>query len=67
MRLKNGRQTVVLVHGQLRPEAKDKAMERFASGEAKLLEIAVKHGAPDFKSLPAAVWQAAHADVIALG
>ncbi|HMP56167.1 MAG TPA: ATP-dependent DNA helicase RecG, partial [Novosphingobium sp.] len=29
--------TVVLVHGQLRPEAKDAAMERFASGEAKLL------------------------------
>ena len=29
--------SVVLVHGQLRPEAKDAAMERFASGEAKLL------------------------------
>ena len=29
--------TVVLVHGQLRPEAKDAAMERFASGAAKLL------------------------------
>ncbi|WP_067734766.1 ATP-dependent DNA helicase RecG [Novosphingobium naphthalenivorans] len=28
---------VVLVHGQLRPEAKDAAMERFAVGEAKLL------------------------------
>jgi len=28
---------VVLVHGQLRPEAKDAAMERFASGHAKLL------------------------------
>ncbi|MFC0590841.1 ATP-dependent DNA helicase RecG [Novosphingobium aquiterrae] len=28
---------VVLVHGQLRPEAKDAAMERFASGGAKLL------------------------------
>ena len=28
---------VVLVHGQLRPEAKDTAMERFSSGEAKLL------------------------------
>ena len=28
---------VVLVHGQLRPEEKDAAMERFASGEAKLL------------------------------
>ncbi|MFA9200440.1 MAG: ATP-dependent DNA helicase RecG, partial [Cypionkella sp.] len=28
---------VVLVHGQLRPEAKDAAMERFARGEAKLL------------------------------
>ena len=29
--------TVVLVHGQLRPEAKDAAMERFASGAASLL------------------------------
>jgi ATP-dependent DNA helicase RecG len=29
--------TVVLVHGQLRPEIKDAAMERFASGQAKLL------------------------------
>ncbi|MEJ2456904.1 MAG: ATP-dependent DNA helicase RecG [Novosphingobium sp.] len=28
---------VVLVHGQLRPEAKDAAMERFAAGGAKLL------------------------------
>ncbi|MET0588941.1 MAG: ATP-dependent DNA helicase RecG [Novosphingobium sp.] len=28
---------VVLVHGQLKPEAKDAAMERFALGEAKLL------------------------------
>jgi ATP-dependent DNA helicase RecG len=28
---------VVLVHGQLKPEIKDAAMERFASGEAKLL------------------------------
>ncbi|MBC2666565.1 ATP-dependent DNA helicase RecG [Novosphingobium flavum] len=28
---------VVLVHGQLRPEVKDAAMERFASGQAKLL------------------------------
>ncbi|WFL76860.1 ATP-dependent DNA helicase RecG [Altererythrobacter arenosus] len=28
---------VVLVHGQQRPEEKDAAMERFASGEAKLL------------------------------
>lgn len=28
---------VVLVHGQLRPELKDAAMERFAGGEAKLL------------------------------
>ncbi|MCR2834039.1 ATP-dependent DNA helicase RecG [Parerythrobacter lacustris] len=28
---------VVLVHGQLRPELKDAAMERFASGAAKLL------------------------------
>jgi ATP-dependent DNA helicase RecG len=27
----------VLVHGQLKPELKDAAMERFASGEAKLL------------------------------
>ncbi|MBU6266251.1 MAG: ATP-dependent DNA helicase RecG [Sphingomonadales bacterium] len=29
--------TVVLVHGQLRPEAKDAAMERFAQGQAALL------------------------------
>ncbi len=29
--------TVVLVHGQLRPEAKDAAMARFAAGQAKLL------------------------------
>ncbi len=29
--------SVVLVHGQLRPEAKDAAMERFVSGEARLL------------------------------
>ena len=29
--------TVVLVHGQLRPEVKDAAMERFASGQASLL------------------------------
>jgi ATP-dependent DNA helicase RecG len=29
--------TVVLVHGQLRPEAKEAAMDRFARGEAKLL------------------------------
>ncbi|HEX4846617.1 MAG TPA: ATP-dependent DNA helicase RecG, partial [Novosphingobium sp.] len=29
--------SVVLVHGQLRPEAKDAAMERFASGAARLL------------------------------
>ena len=29
--------TVVLVHGQLRPEIKDAAMERFASGAAQLL------------------------------
>ena len=36
-------------------------------GKAKLIEIATKHGAPDFKSLPSAVWAAAHADVIALG
>ncbi|MEJ5976053.1 ATP-dependent DNA helicase RecG [Novosphingobium sp. PS1R-30] len=32
-----GEQDVVLVHGQLRPEVKDAAMERFARGEAKLL------------------------------
>lgn len=30
-------ETVVLVHGQLDPAAKDRAMERFASGEARLL------------------------------
>jgi ATP-dependent DNA helicase RecG len=30
-------EAVVLVHGQLKPELKDAAMERFASGEAKLL------------------------------
>jgi ATP-dependent DNA helicase RecG len=30
-------ETVVLVHGQLRPEQKDSAMARFASGEARLL------------------------------
>lgn len=30
-------QEVVLVHGQLKPEAKDAAMQRFASGEARLL------------------------------
>ena len=30
-------EAVVLVHGQLRPELKDAAMERFAAGEAKLL------------------------------
>ncbi|HVR91702.1 MAG TPA: ATP-dependent DNA helicase RecG [Novosphingobium sp.] len=29
--------TVVLIHGQLRPELKDAAMERFARGEAQLL------------------------------
>ena len=29
--------TVALVHGQLRPEAKDAAMDRFVRGEAKLL------------------------------
>ena len=28
---------MVLVHGQLKPELKDAAMERFASGQAKLL------------------------------
>ncbi|KPF83454.1 ATP-dependent DNA helicase RecG [Novosphingobium sp. AAP93] len=36
MQLRFGDQ-VVLVHGQLRPEAKDAAMERFVRGEAKLL------------------------------
>lgn len=36
-------------------------------GKAKLIEIATKHGAPDFKSLPASAWAAAHADVVALG
>jgi ATP-dependent DNA helicase RecG len=30
-------ETVVLVHGQLKPELKDAAMERFVRGEAKLL------------------------------
>jgi len=30
-------ETVVLVHGQLPPQAKDAAMERFAQGQAKLL------------------------------
>jgi ATP-dependent DNA helicase RecG len=30
-------EAVVLVHGQLRPELKDAAMERFASGQARLL------------------------------
>jgi len=30
-------EAVVLVHGQLRPEIKDAAMERFASGQARLL------------------------------
>jgi ATP-dependent DNA helicase RecG len=30
-------EAVVLVHGQLRPEVKDAAMERFASGKARLL------------------------------
>jgi ATP-dependent DNA helicase RecG len=30
-------EAVVLVHGQLKPELKDAAMERFARGEAKLL------------------------------
>jgi ATP-dependent DNA helicase RecG len=32
-----GADDVVLVHGQLKPEVKDAAMERFAAGEAKLL------------------------------
>ncbi|WP_072382577.1 ATP-dependent DNA helicase RecG [Novosphingobium sp. NDB2Meth1] len=36
MQLRFGDQ-VVLVHGQLRPEVKDAAMERFVRGEAKLL------------------------------
>jgi ATP-dependent DNA helicase RecG len=36
MKLRFG-DAVVLVHGQLRPEVKDAAMERFASGAAKLL------------------------------
>jgi ATP-dependent DNA helicase RecG len=36
MSLRFGEQ-VVLVHGQLRPEIKDAAMERFVRGEAKLL------------------------------
>ncbi len=36
MQLRFG-EDVVLVHGQLRPEAKDAAMERFVRGEAKLL------------------------------
>ena len=36
MKLRFG-DAVVLVHGQLRPEIKDAAMERFASGAAKLL------------------------------
>ena len=30
-------ETVVMVHGQMRPEAKDAAMERFARGDAKVL------------------------------
>ncbi len=30
-------EAVVLVHGQLRPEVKDAAMERFATGQARLL------------------------------
>ena len=37
MRERFGESVAVLVHGQLRPEAKDAAMERFASGAAKLL------------------------------
>lgn len=36
-------------------------------GRAALLAIANKHGAPTFKELPASVWAAAHADVVALG
>lgn len=42
--------------------------ERVAKhGKAALLAIAEKHGAPNFKSLPASAWRAAHEDVIALG
>jgi hypothetical protein len=36
-------------------------------GKDKLLAIAAKHGAKTFKDLQPAQWQAAHADVIALG
>lgn len=42
--------------------------ERVAKhGKAALLAIAEKHGAPNFKALPADKWAAAHADVVALG
>jgi len=37
LRHRLGEDTVVLVHGQLKPEVKDAAMERFASGQAALL------------------------------
>lgn len=36
-------------------------------GKDKLLAIAKKHGADNFKGLPASAWAAAHADVVALG
>lgn len=36
-------------------------------GKAKLLAIAAKHGAENFKALAASAWAAAHADVVALG
>lgn len=37
LRERFGDEDVVLVHGQLKPELKDAAMERFAQGDAKLL------------------------------
>jgi len=37
LRRRLGEDAVVLVHGQLKPEVKDAAMERFASGQAALL------------------------------
>ena len=37
LRHRLGEDAVVLVHGQLKPEVKDAAMERFASGQAALL------------------------------
>ena len=36
-------------------------------GKDKLLAIAKAHGAATFKELPAAKWQAAYNDVVALG